>query len=395
MKYFESHLQNCQTAEDLEISVHCDVEIFEWLMQYMLSKERPQLEMTKVVSILISSDFLQMQDLVKQCLEFTAKNLDEVVKLPIDMSCLNQVLLKQLSKFIDPEQLDEVKDRKDKLVSKIYMKKLEELLEDENNILSRCVYCNNLYTASQNERMVCEKARIFIDFHGNVIAEHVPDRNWQVNKFLMYLKDQNLTWKEIYWRIWGRLPFFSCATCGLTFIGSELSHCSYHTQEPKFGTGSNIGYYQCCQQKAVRFDTSIKKKGCCAKNHQVKPEYLHAKEYELLIKNFVIIEEPFDFKNDGKMGINKFVQNFMRSKDVQPGSGSEDEDLDDEDSVKSTEEVKEVKKNVKGKIKGGDMNPAKQRIWKLDNLRLDDYKKMKDFSMSLVKMRKKDQRRVK
>ena len=29
MKYFESHLQNCQTAEDLEISVHCDVEIFE------------------------------------------------------------------------------------------------------------------------------------------------------------------------------------------------------------------------------------------------------------------------------------------------------------------------------------------------------------------------------
>ena len=41
--------------------------------------------------------------------------------------------------------------------------------------------------------MVCEKARIFIDFHGNVIAEHIPDRNWQPNKFLMYLKDQGLT----------------------------------------------------------------------------------------------------------------------------------------------------------------------------------------------------------
>ena len=117
----------------------------------MLAKDKPQLEMNKVISILISSDFLQMQDLVKQCLEFTAKNLEEVVKLPIDMSCLNQNLLKALSKYADPEQLDEVKDRKDKLLSKIYMKKLEELLENENNMLSRCVYCNKLYTSSQNE----------------------------------------------------------------------------------------------------------------------------------------------------------------------------------------------------------------------------------------------------
>lgn len=29
MKYFESHLQNCQSVEDLEISVHCDVDIFD------------------------------------------------------------------------------------------------------------------------------------------------------------------------------------------------------------------------------------------------------------------------------------------------------------------------------------------------------------------------------
>lgn len=390
MKYFESHLQSCQTAEDLEISVHCDVEIFEWLMQYMLAKDKPQLEMAKVISILISSDFLQMNDLVKQCLEFTAKNLEEVVKLPIDMSCLSQNLLKQLAKYINPELLDEVKDRKDKLLSKIYMKKLEELLEDENNTLSRCVYCNKLYTARQNEWMVCEKATIFIDFHGNVIAEHVPDRNWQANKFLLYLKEQGLTWKEIYWRIWGRLPFFSCAICGMTFIGSELGHCSYHSQEPKFNAGSNIGFYQCCQQKAVRFDTSIKKKGCCAKNHQPKPEYLHTKEYELLIKNFSIIEEPFDFKSDGKAGINRYVQNFMRNKGIEVKSGDEDEDgyEEDEESVKSSEEVKEIKKTAKGKLKNNDMNPAKQRVWKLDNLRLDDYKKMKEISTALTKLRK-------
>ena len=151
MKYFESHLQNCQTTEDLEISVHCDVDIFEWLMQYMVAKDKPVLEMTKVISILISSDFLQMQDLVKHCLEYTAKNLEDVVKLPIVMNCLNQNVLKQLAKNIDPEQLEGINDKKDKLLSRIYMKKLEELLEDENNLLSRCVYCNKLYTSAQNE----------------------------------------------------------------------------------------------------------------------------------------------------------------------------------------------------------------------------------------------------
>ena len=92
------------------------------------------------------------------------------------MSCLNQILLRQLSKLITPEQLEEVKDKKDKLVSKVYMKKLEDLLEDENNALSICVYCNKLYKSAQGSGWY-EKAQIFIDFHGNVIAEHVPDRN--------------------------------------------------------------------------------------------------------------------------------------------------------------------------------------------------------------------------
>lgn len=81
----------------------------------------------------------------------------------------------------------------------------------------------------------------------------------------------------------------------------------------------------------------------------------------------------------------------MRNKGVDIVSGDEDED---EDS-KSSEEIKETKKMTKPKIKAGDMNPAKQRIWKLDNLRLEDYKKMKEISVNLSKMRKKDQRKIK
>lgn len=50
------------------------------------------------------------------------------------------------------------------------MKKLELLFEEETNMLNRCVYCNCLYTEAQREWLNCPKAKIFIDFHGSVIA---------------------------------------------------------------------------------------------------------------------------------------------------------------------------------------------------------------------------------
>lgn len=115
--------------------------------------------------------------------------------------------------------------------------------------------------------MVCESAEIFIDFHGNVIAEHVVDRNWDYNKFISFLKSQGFAWKDIYWKLWGRLISYDCLSCGEHFVGAELHHCSFHPMDPKFSIGSNIGHYQCCNQQAMRFDPSIKKRGCKATGH--------------------------------------------------------------------------------------------------------------------------------
>lgn len=50
------------------------------------------------VSILISSDFLQMQRLVEECLRFVGEHLTEIVKLPIDLSCLGDKMVLQLAK---------------------------------------------------------------------------------------------------------------------------------------------------------------------------------------------------------------------------------------------------------------------------------------------------------
>jgi len=57
MKYFEKYLCDQKNIEDIDISVHCDVNIFDWLMKY-IHKKVPKLEVKNSVSILISSDFL-------------------------------------------------------------------------------------------------------------------------------------------------------------------------------------------------------------------------------------------------------------------------------------------------------------------------------------------------
>ena len=71
--------------------MHCDIAIFDWLMRYIHLKD-PQIEVKNAVSVLISSDFLQMSVLVELAIEFVAKHINEIILLPIDMNCMNSNL---------------------------------------------------------------------------------------------------------------------------------------------------------------------------------------------------------------------------------------------------------------------------------------------------------------
>ena len=91
MKYFERYLSDSKSADDIDISVHCDINIFDWLMRYIHRKE-PVIEVKNSVSILISSDFLQMDELVEEALNFVARKISQIIQLPIDMNCMNSAL---------------------------------------------------------------------------------------------------------------------------------------------------------------------------------------------------------------------------------------------------------------------------------------------------------------
>lgn len=104
MKYFERFFAENDDSYDLDISVHCDVEIFEWLMNYVHNScPHPVIDSSILVSILISSDFLLMDSLVDICLENIASRLQEFVKLPIDLSCISDKLVNKLAVLTHPK----------------------------------------------------------------------------------------------------------------------------------------------------------------------------------------------------------------------------------------------------------------------------------------------------
>eukprot|EP00951_Prasinocladus_malaysianus_P024789 scaffold215198_cov32-Prasinocladus_malaysianus.AAC.1 len=57
------YLKRVSPNQDVEISVHCDVAVFAWLLRYTKMKpgpDRPTLGLGNCLPVLISSNFLQV-----------------------------------------------------------------------------------------------------------------------------------------------------------------------------------------------------------------------------------------------------------------------------------------------------------------------------------------------
>jgi hypothetical protein len=274
MKYFKTYLSGTSSYDDIDISVHCDVHIFDWLMKYIkaydVGERGPELDTKSVVSILISSDFLEMGMLVTECLRYVHDNINSIVKMPIDLNCINAKLLARLSKMFSVDQLDTVVDKRNKLLDKLWMKKLETMLEDSKKSIKACKHCSKVFAQGFLEVLECSKAQPFIDFHGNVIARHVPhlDNEWNMRAYIKGLRSkQVLTWNKVYWRIWGLTHGLQCKLSDTFYPFAESNHSLFHPQAPIFRSGENTGSYPCCGEQAFRFDTSVKKSGCKAREH--------------------------------------------------------------------------------------------------------------------------------
>ena len=217
--------------------------------------------------------------------------MNEIVKIPIDMGCLSQQIVKKISKSLTLEELDAWKDPRDSLQSKLFVHKLEEILKEDKNKLLRCIYWNTLFTAEQNEWMSCPKAEIFIDYRGRVLAKHVSDSNWDINEFFSYLRKQGVSWRRIFWKVWARLITDEWAVWKNIYVLADVANWSYHPDAPVFMFGWNSGTFPCCNAEAIRFSTSLKEKGWTSKRHTLSLISEDSLEYKFLDKHFDILKE--------------------------------------------------------------------------------------------------------
>ena len=92
MAYFKSVLADYATHDKINITIHCDVGVFSWLLDYIFETEsaqiakngeatKPLIENRTVVPLLISAEFLGFQPVVEDAIDFLVNNFPEIVKL--------------------------------------------------------------------------------------------------------------------------------------------------------------------------------------------------------------------------------------------------------------------------------------------------------------------------
>merc|ERR1712150_274754 len=147
-----------------------------------------------------------------------------------------------------------------------------ELLGDEDRRLYTCVYCRGLFTSRQLVAMRCPKAEVCIDFHGKTVAQHMACTNWDISRYVKYCHDGlQLSWREIYWRLWGTAQLLYCSVCHQHFRGTEFEHCLYHPEKPIWNAPprAHLGAYPCCKLQALRFGAPPQSTGCESRDHTV------------------------------------------------------------------------------------------------------------------------------
>ncbi|XP_046518725.1 SANT and BTB domain regulator of class switch recombination isoform X2 [Equus quagga] len=249
------------------------------LGQDAVSKTEP----ANVISILISSEFLKMDSLVEQCIQYCHENMNAIVATPCNMNCINANLLTRITDLFTHNEVDDLKDKKDKFRSKLFCKKIERLFDPEylnpdsrNNAatLYRCCLCKKLLTKETERRIPCIPGKINVDRHGNIIYIHIRDKTWDVHEYLNSLFEELKSWRDVYWRLWGTINWLSCSRCYQAFLCIEFSHCQYHSETVVYPTASSLstvgtGIYPCCNQKVLRFDPTQLTKGCKVRDHVV------------------------------------------------------------------------------------------------------------------------------
>lgn len=206
MRYFADYLKDDpDQVEEVDISVHCDLDIFQWLMSFVnrrSSNKAPDLEPRIAVSILISSDFLKMDKLVHQTLDYIHEHINEIMATNCNVACISQSLLRQLAQqFENPYEIEQIHDRKNRIRGKLFENTLERLLTEKK--ILRCQHCLTIMTLEQTDSVPCLADRLIFKTNGQLAFQHKVDPKFDINQWIkdIHTRGEN-SWRNTFWIVW-------------------------------------------------------------------------------------------------------------------------------------------------------------------------------------------------
>ncbi|XP_063971825.1 SANT and BTB domain regulator of class switch recombination isoform X2 [Diachasmimorpha longicaudata] len=278
-----------QKLEEMDISVHCDIVIFDWLMRWVKKdiikkSEWPILEASNVIPITVSASFLQMEPLLEQCLVFCHENMSEVLRTSTILTCLNDNIFSRLADLFTNMDVEILKDKKDKVQSRLFCKLITSLVDpipdtrrghySSLSTLFKCGKCGKSVIRSISDYVPCLPSCMKIDNKGDLHSKHTRDFNWTLNDYIVSLRAELRTWRKVYWRLWGDCHFLNCQQCNTYFPINQMDWCSYHPENPQFFANEQqrassfpLGRYPCCSQRAYRFEALPNRDGCRFREH--------------------------------------------------------------------------------------------------------------------------------
>ncbi|KAH8379512.1 hypothetical protein KR009_005380 [Drosophila setifemur] len=311
-----------QRLEEMDISVHCDILIFDWLMKWIKHSAQsqdlpgpgqssgPQLDGNNVVPILVSASFLQMEPLLLECLAFCHAHLSEVVRTSTNLSCLNDALVTRLAAMFTNLELEMVRDKKERVTPRLWTKLIQSLCEPDPEALRghfysmsglfRCSRCFNCVTNTMKSYVNCVPSNIRLNRWGQLMSHHVRDANWDLNAYIVQLFKELKSWRKVYWKLWGHCHYLYCCTCEAHFPVYQMHWCRFHPEAPNFlgqvGNAGPAGRYACCGQQAFRYETLPGPNGCQFREHSVLVETDRERAIlaiaQLVGENYALCELP-------------------------------------------------------------------------------------------------------
>ncbi|EZA50930.1 hypothetical protein X777_10558 [Ooceraea biroi] len=291
-----------QKLDEIDISVHCDVVIFDWLMRWVKKdlikkSEWPVLEASNVIPIMVSACFLQMEPLLEICLQYCHDNTSDILKTSSILSCLDDNLLTRLAELFTNEDIEALKDKKDKIQSRLFCKLITSLVETTPDnkkghysslaTLFKCGKCSKIVIQSISDFVPCIPSAMKIDTKGVVQSKHVRDLTWTLNDYVVTLRSELRSWRKVYWKLWGDCHFLFCQQCNVYFPVHQIDWCCYHPELAQFFVNEQqrptpfpLGRYPCCSQRAYRFEALSSQGGCRYKEHT--PDIKSQKELNIL-----------------------------------------------------------------------------------------------------------------